>query len=151
MSGTSELYRVAISRSHSTIATQVVSSLTRRRDQRPADRSPLFIAQLFRKQQRDASAEHCMRARDETDLRNGDLVLFHLSFYSFNRNANPSQMGSGRKPNAAASGSRDAVIFSSARTTKRFPMRLNNLVKDEQSGLSIHTLRNCLDQGIGFH
>src|SRR5437763_10315061 len=65
MSGTSELYRVAISRSHSTIATQVVSSLTRRRDQRPADRSPLFIAQLFRKQQRDASAEHCMRARDE--------------------------------------------------------------------------------------
>jgi len=139
MSGTSELYRVAISRRHSTIATQVVSSLTRR--PRPASSRSLA----------SASAEHCTRARDETDLRNGDFVLFHLSFYSFNRNANPSQMGSGRKPNAAASGSRDAVIFSSARTTKRFPMRLNNLVKDEQSGLSIHTLRNCLDQGIGFH
>jgi hypothetical protein len=30
---------------------------------------------------------------DETDLRNGDFVLFHVSFNSFNRNSNPSQMG----------------------------------------------------------
>src|SRR5438270_8783605 len=136
MSGTSELYRVAINRRQRADG-----------DQRPADRSPLLTAQLFRKQQRDAGAQHCRRARDETDLRNGDFVLFHLSFPSFNRNANPPQMGSVRKPSAAASGSRDAVSFSSARTTKRFPfaMRVSNLVKDEQSGLSIHTLRNCLD------
>ena len=108
MSGTSELYRVAINRRQRADG-----------DQRPADRSPLLAAQLFRKQQRDAGAQHCTRARDETDLRNGDFVLFH----SFNRNTNPPQMGSGRKPSAAASGSRDAVSFSYARTTKRFPSR----------------------------
>src|SRR5881394_3128541 len=51
-------------------------------DQRPANRSPLLTAQLFRKQQRDAGAQHCTRARDETDLRNGDFVLFHLWFDS---------------------------------------------------------------------
>ena len=59
-------------------------------NQRPADCSPLFSGQLFRKQQRDASAEHCTRAGNETDLRNGDFVLFHVS--SFNRNSNPSRM-----------------------------------------------------------
>src|SRR6266446_7960083 len=147
MSGTSELYRVAIKRRHSTIAAQVVSSLTRRR--RPASSRSLASAHrsAFRKQQRDAGAQHCTRARDETDLRNGDFVLFHLSFPSFNRNANPPQMGSGRKPSAAASGSRGAVSFSSARTAKRFPSRCasSDVVKDEQCGLSIHTLRNCLD------
>ncbi len=122
-------------------------------DQRPADRSPLLTAQLFRKQQRDAGAQHCTRARDETDLRNGDFVLFHLWFESLNRNANPPQMGSGRKPSAAASGSRGAVSFSSARTAKRFPSRCasSDVVKDEQSGLSIHTLRNCLDPRHRFY
>src|SRR5882762_7878698 len=60
-------------------------------NQRPADCSPLLSRQLFRKQQRDASAEHCTRAGDETDLRNGNFVLFHVSFHSFYCNSNPSQ------------------------------------------------------------
>lgn len=51
-------------------------------DQRPADRSPLFRAQLLRQQQRDAGAKHCTRAGDETNLRNGDFVLFHLLLYT---------------------------------------------------------------------
>src|SRR6266446_539207 len=153
MSGTSELCRVAINRRHSTIAAQVVLRQRADGDQRPADRSPLLTAQLFRKQQRDAGAQHCTSACDEADLRNGDFVLFHLSFYSFNRNANPPQMGSGRKPSTAASGSRDAVSCSSARTAKRFPSRCasSDVVKDEQSGLSIHTLRNCLDPRHRFY
>ena len=61
------------------------------RDQRPADRSPLLAGQFFRKQQRDARTKHCARASNETDLRNGDFVLFHLLFLSFDINANPSQ------------------------------------------------------------
>ena len=54
--------RVAIIRLHQTIAARVGRSLTRRRQQCPADCSPLLSGQLFRKQQRDASAEHCTRA-----------------------------------------------------------------------------------------
>ena len=49
-------------------------------NQRPADSSPLLTRQLFRKQQRDARTEHCTRGGQETDLRNRDFVLFHLSF-----------------------------------------------------------------------
>ena len=33
-------------------------------------------SQLFRKQQRDPRAEHCMRARDEADLRNVTSCCF---------------------------------------------------------------------------
>jgi len=61
-------------------------------DQGPADRSPLLTAQLFRKQQGDSSAEHCTGAGNETNLRDGDFMLFHVSFLSLNRNSNPSQM-----------------------------------------------------------
>jgi hypothetical protein len=46
-----------------------------------------------------ASAEHCTLAGDETNLRNGDFVLFHVSFHSFTRNFNPSQMA---RPQAAS-------------------------------------------------
>ena len=90
------------------------------------------------------------RVADSSGVRG---VLFHLSFPSFNRNANPPQMGSGRKPSAAASGSRGAVSFSSARTAKRFPSRCasSDVVKDEQCRLSIHTLRNCLDPRHRFY
>jgi len=47
------------------------------------DRSPLLVAELFGKQQRDSRAKHRARAGNETDLRNGDFVLFHLLFHSF--------------------------------------------------------------------
>src|SRR5207247_3832148 len=89
------------------------------RNQRPADCSPLLSGQLFRKQQRDASAEHCTRAGDETNLRNGDFVLFHMSFHSFIVILIHHRCLGG-KPRVADPSSTNVVSSSFAITTQRF-------------------------------